>query len=142
MERRRILEIVIFGLWLMIAVVLVIDQNFDTNATIPIPEELKNDSGLSGKKHDVKRISVLSGDSFDIVLKDQKSTRILGKLNLNATQNAKKEVLDLLNNVTNPKVFLESKQVDGKWIVNIYFTQDGKEKTITDWLVSKNLVYQ
>lgn len=142
MERRRILEIVIFGLWLMIAVVLVIDQNFDTNATIPIPEELKNDSGLSGKKHDVKRISVLSGDSFDIVLKDQKSTRILGKLNLNATQNAKKEVLDLLNNVTNPKVVLESKQVDGKWIVNIYFTQDGKEKTITDWLVSKNLVYQ
>lgn len=142
MERRRILEIVIFGLWLMIAVVLVIDQNFDTNATIPIPEELKNDSGLSGKKYDVKRISVLSGDSFDIVLKDQKSTRILGKLNLNATQNAKKEVLDLLNNVTNPKVFLESKQVDGKWIVNIYFTQDGKEKTITDWLVSKNLVYQ
>jgi hypothetical protein len=126
----------------MIAVVLVIDQNFDTNATIPIPEELKNDSGLSGKKHDVKRISVLSGDSFDIVLKDQKSTRILGKLNLNATQNAKKEVLDLLNNVTNPKVVLESKQVDGKWIVNIYFTQDGKEKTITDWLVSKNLVYQ
>jgi hypothetical protein len=85
---------------------------------------------------------VLSGDSFDIVLKDQKSTRILGKLNLNATQNAKKEVLDLLNNVTNPKVVLESKQVDGKWIVNIYFTQDGKEKTITDWLVSKNLVYQ
>ncbi len=142
MERRRILEIVIFGLWLMIAVVLVIDQNFDTNATIPIPEELKNDSGLSGKKYDVKRISVLSGDSFDIVLKDQKSTRILGKLNLNATQNAKKEVLDLLNNVTNPKVFLESKQVDGKWIVNIYFAQDGKEKTITDWLVSKNLVYQ
>ncbi len=142
MERRRILEIVIFGLWLMIAVVLVIDQNFDTNATIPIPEELKNDSGLSGKKYDVKRISVLSGDSFDIVLKDQKSTRILGKLNLNATQNAKKEVLDLLNNVTNPKVVLESKQVDGKWIVNIYFTQDGKEKTITDWLVSKNLVYQ
>jgi len=142
MERRRILEIIIFGLWLMIAVVLVMNQNFDTNATIPIPEELKNDSGLSGKKYDVKRISVLSGDYFDIVLKDQKSTRILGKLNVNATQNAKQEVLDLFNHVTNPKVVLESKQVDGKWIVNIYFTQDGKEKTITDWLVSKNLIYQ
>jgi hypothetical protein len=83
----------------MIAVVLVMNQNFDTNATIPIPEELKNDSGLFGKKYDVKRISVLSGDYFDIVLKDQKSTRILGKLNLNATQNAKKEVLDLLNTI-------------------------------------------
>lgn len=142
MERRRILEIIIFGLWLMIAVVLVMNQNFDTNATIPIPEELKNDSGLSGKKYDVKRISVLSGDYFDIVLKDQKSTRILGKLNVNATQNAKQEVLDLFNHVTNPKVVLESKQVDGKWIVNIYFTQDGKEKTITDWLLSKNLIYQ
>jgi hypothetical protein len=126
----------------MIAVVLVMNQNFDTNATIPIPEELKNDSGLSGKKYDVKRISVLSGDYFDIVLKDQKSTRILGKLNVNATQNAKQEVLDLFNHVTNPKVVLESKQVDGKWIVNIYFTQDGKEKTITDWLLSKNLIYQ
>ena len=142
MERRRILEIIIFGLWLMIAVVLVMDQNFDTNATIPIPEELKVDKNLSGNKYNIKRISVLSGDSFDIVLKDQKSTRILGKLNVNATQNAKQEVLELLNHVTNPKVFLESKQVDGKWIVNIYFTQDGKEKTITDWLVSKNLVYQ
>jgi hypothetical protein len=142
MERRRILEIIIFGLWLMIAVVLVMDQNFDTNATIPIPEELKVDKNLSGNKYNIKRISVLSGDSFDIVLKDQKSTRILGKLNVNATQNAKQEVLELLNHVTNPKVVLESKQVDGKWIVNIYFTQDGKEKTITEWLVSKNLVYQ
>ena len=142
MERRRILEIIIFGLWLMIAVVLVMDQNFDTNATIPIPEELKVDKDLSGNKYNIKRISVLNGDSFDIVLKDQKSTRILGKLNVNATQNAKQEVLELLNHVTNPKVVLESKQVDGKWIVNIYFTQDGKEKTITEWLVSKNLVYQ
>jgi|FreactcultureFD7_1027221.scaffolds.fasta_scaffold02484_4 hypothetical protein len=142
MERRRILEIIIFGLWLMIAVVLVMDQNFDTNATIPIPEELKVDKNLSGNKYNIKRISVLNGDSFDIVLKDQKSTRILGKLNVNATQNAKQEVLELLNHVTNPKVVLESKQVDGKWIVNIYFTQDGKEKTITEWLVSKNLVYQ
>ena len=142
MERRRILEIIIFGLWLMIAVVLVMDQNFDTNATIPIPEELKVDKDLSGNKYNIKRISVLNGDSFDIVLKDQKSTRILGKLNVNATQNAKQEVLELLNHVTNPKVVLESKQIDGKWIVNIYFTQDGKEKTITEWLVSKNLVYQ
>ena len=142
MERRRILEIIIFGLWLMIAVVLVMDQNFDTNATIPIPEELKVDKNLSGNKYNIKRISVLNGDSFDIVLKDQKSTRILGKLNVNATQNAKQVVLELLNHVTNPKVVLESKQVDGKWIVNIYFTQDGKEKTITEWLVSKNLVYQ
>ena len=142
MERRRILEIIIFGLWLMIAVVLVMDQNFDTNATIPIPEELKVDKNLSGNKYNIKRISVLNGDSFDIVLKDQKSTRILGKLNVNATQNAKQEVLELLNHVTNPKVVLESKQVDRKWIVNIYFTQDGKEKTITEWLVSKNLVYQ
>jgi hypothetical protein len=142
MERRRILEIIIFGLWLMIAVVLVMDQNFDTNATIPIPEELKVDKNLSGNKYNIKRISVLNGDSFDIVLKDQKSTRILGKLNVNATQNAKQEVLELLNHVTNPKVVLESKQIDGKWIVNIYFTQDGKEKTITEWLVSKNLVYQ
>ena len=142
MERRRILEIIIFGLWLMIAVELVMDQNFDTNATIPIPEELKVDKNLSGNKYNIKRIFVLNGDSFDIVLKDQKSTRILGKLTVNATQNAKQEVLELLNHVTTPKVVLESKQIDGKWIVNIYFTQDGKEKTITEWLVSKNLVYQ
>lgn len=145
MERRRIIELVIFGLWLTIAVVLFIHYQKDTNKVVPLPDKLVAPivpESEKGKRFDVRKVIVLHGDSFDITMKDEGSTRILGKLPVMATENAKEKVLDLLNHSTNPKVVLREKQPDGRWTIDFFFTNNGKELNLSEWLSSNNLVYK
>jgi len=145
MERRRIIELVIVGLWLTIAVVLFIHYQRDTNETVPIPDRLVVPTvpkSEKGKRFDVRRVIVLRGDSFDITMKDEGNTRILGKLSIMATENAKGKVLDLLNHSTNPKVVLREKQPDGRWTIDFFIVNNGKEVSLVDWLSSNNLVYK
>jgi len=145
MDRRRIIELVIVGLWLTIAVVLFIHYQKDTNKAVPIPDKLVAPTvpeSEKGKRFDVSRVIVLRGDSFDMTMKDEGSTRILGKLPVMATENAKEKVLDLLNHSTNPKVVLREKQPDGRWTIDFFFTNNEKEQNLVEWLSSNNLVYK
>lgn len=146
MERRRVIELVIVGLWLTIAVVLFIHYQKDTNKAVPIPDKLVAPTvpeSEKGKRFDVRKVTVLRGDSFDITMKDEANTRILGKLPVMATENAKGKVLDLLNHSTNPKVVLREKQPDGRWTIDFFFTNnDGKEINLVEWLSSNNMVYK
>jgi len=133
MDRRRIIELVIVGLWLTIAVVLFIHYQKDTNKAVPIPDKLVAPTvpeSEKGKRFDVSRVIVLRGDSFDMTMKDEGSTRILGKLPVMATENAKEKVLDLLNHSTNPKVVLREKQPDGRWTIDFFFTNNEKEQNL------------
>lgn len=95
-----------------------------------------------GKKYDVRKVTVLRGDTFDLTMKDKDNTRILGKLSVMATDNAKEKVLDVLNHSTNPRVVLREKQSDGRWTIDFYFTNNGKEVNLVEWLSSNNLVYK
>jgi hypothetical protein len=145
MERRRIIELVIVGLWLTIAVVLFIHYQKDNNKVVPIPDKLVAPTvpeSEKGKRFDVRKVTVLRGDSFDIIMKDEGNTRILGKLPVMATEDAKGKVLDLLNHSTNPKVVLREKQPDGRWTIDFFFVSNGTEMNLSEWLSSNNLVYK
>ena len=143
MGHRRIIELVIVGLWLTIATVLFIHYSRDKGAP-PVPESLVPPvfHPEKGKKYEVRKLTVLRGDSFDLTIKDN-DTRILAKLPVTATENAKSKVLDLLNHCTNPKVVLRDRQPDSHWTIDFYFTNtEGKEVNLVEWLSSNNLVYK
>ena len=146
MDRRRTMELVVLGLWLTIAVVLFIHYQKDTDKVAPIPDKLVAPTvpeSEKGKRFEARRVIVLRGDSFDITIKDASNTRILGKLPVMATDNAKEKVLDLLNHSTNPKVVLQEKQPDGRWTIDFFFVNsEGKEVNLVEWLSSNNLVYK
>lgn len=144
MERRRVIEIVIIGLWLTIAVVLYLHYSRNRESP-PVPEKLAVPTvpdSEKGKKYDVSKVTVLRGDTFDLTMKDTANTRILGKLSVMATDNAKAKVLDVLNHSTNPRVVLREKQPDGRWTIDFFFTNGGKEHNMVEWLSSNNLVYK
>lgn len=142
MDRRRVMSLVVVGLWLIIALVLFLHYNRDKMAT-PLPDKLAAPADAEkGKKYDVRTVVVLRGDTFDLTIKDKDNSRIMGKLPVIATENAKQKVLDQLNHSTNPKVVLREKQPDGRWTIDFFFTSNGKEVNLVEWLGSNNLVYK
>lgn len=145
MDRKRVFELVIIGLWLMIAIIMAIRYNQNYFDALPMPEKLTMPAvpeSQKGKEFDIRKVIVLNGDTFDLTLKDDGSTRILGKLNVLSTANAKEEVVDLFNHVSSPKVVLREKQLDGRWIVDIFVIKDNQKINLSEWLVSNNLVYK
>lgn len=141
---RRSLEFIIAFLWLLIAVSLFYVDNGERKV-LPDPpiEQFDNDKQIEVKsKFDLKKVIVLSSNSFDLTLKDEKSTRILSKLNVVVAEDAKQKIIDLLNNVSNPQVRLVEKQADGKWVVEIFFILDGQDANLLSWLEAKNLIYK
>lgn len=94
----------------------------------------------SGNRYDVRRITVLRGDTFDITLSN--NSRVLAKLPIMAVEEAKKKVLDLFNHGSSPRVVLREKQPDGRWVVELYLTHSGTEVNLTEWLESNKLVYK
>ena len=97
------------------------------------------------KKYDVKKITVIDGNTFDLSIRNSLSedlmARILGEIPLKATIDAKKKVIELLNKVENPIVFLDKKLDNGKWIIEISFSLEGKDIQLTSWMKENNLVY-
>lgn len=145
MERRRVFEIVTIGLWLTIAVVLYLHYTRKADTSLPVPENLvlpDLSSSIEGKKYEISKIIVLRGDTFDITLKDNDKTRVLGVLSVPATDDSKEKVLDLLNNSVKPHVVLKKKQDDNRWLIELYFTNDDKVLNLSEWLVLNKLVYK
>ena len=144
MEHRRMIELVIVGLWLAIAIVLCIHYNRNNKEVAPIPDNLIpiTQNTLKGKSFSVRRVIVLHGDSFDLTVNDKENIRLLGKLPVMATENSKEKVLDLLNHSTKPRVVLREKQSDGHWTIDFFFISNDKEINLVEWLSSNNLVYK
>ena len=143
MGRKRIMETIFLGLWIMIAVSIFVHYNKKYNNPVKIPDKLKIKDDLEiNKIYNIKRITILSGDSFDVSIYDKSESRLLSKLNLVAVADSKNIVLKLFNNITNPKIKLIKKDIDGKWVVDIFFKQDDKELSLSEWLVRQNLVYK
>lgn len=144
MGRRRIIELVVLGLWLAIAVVLYIHNKNQQNNPTPVPDKLLPQIPESevGKQYEVKKVTVVRGDSFDLTIKDGNDSRILARLSVAAVENAKGKVLDVLNHCTKPRVVLREKQPDGRWTIDFFFTSEGKEINLADWLAANKLVYK
>lgn len=145
MGRRRIIELVVLGLWLAIAVVLYIHYKGHHNDPTPVPDKLlpQISDTEQGKVYEIKKVTVVSGDSFDLTIKDGNDSRILVKLTVAAVENAKGKVLDVLNHSTKPRVVLKEKQPDGHWTVDFFFTNEkGEEINLAEWLAANKLVYK
>lgn len=143
MDRKRALELVIMGLWLLIAIILTISKN-NHQSEAPLPNELSLPiipQSDKGKSFDVQRITVLRGDYFDLTMTDDQ-TRILGELTVNATENSKAKVIDLFNHSDSPRVILLEKKPNGHWIIDFFFKQNDIELNLVDWLTKNKLVYK
>ena len=143
MGQKRIVEIIFLGLWIIIAFSIFVHYNKKYNETLEIPKELKIKNDLEiNKIYKIKKITVLQGDLFDVSVHDNEKSRLLCKLNLNAVDNSKNSVLNLFNNSFNPRMRLIRKDIDGKWFVEIFLTNNGKDIDLSKWLFEQNLVYK
>lgn len=141
---RKALEVVIAGLWILIALsIFFVDKTEGLTPVDPPIEQFDNDKPIEvQQKISIKKIIVISANSFDLTLKDQENTRVLTRLKVNVADEAKQKLIDLFNTISNPQVQLLEKQADGKWAVEIFFTIDEQEQNLVSWLESKNLVYK
>jgi hypothetical protein len=143
MGQKRIIEVIFLGLWIIIGFSIFVHYAKKYNNPVEIPNKLKiKDSLELNKIYQLKRITVVKGDLFDVSIYDKDSSRLFVKLNLNAVEDSKSSVLNLINNSINPKLKLIKKDIDGKWVVEIYLNFEQKEISLAEWLVSKNLVYK
>ena len=112
---------------------------------MPIPQEsvVKESGALkSGKEFSVRRIAVIDGSTYDVLLKDDDSTRVLCELDVKATSDAKSKVLDLLNASQQPNLKLVKRQDNGKWLVDMSVTENGRQVNLSAWLKENKLVYR
>lgn len=104
---------------------------------------------ISKKKHapvifqqkvSISKLKVLRADTFDCTLKDK--SRLLAKLPVYATDDAKDFVVGIMNHGSSPKIILNEKQKDGCWKVDFFINHNGKEVNLSNLLSEKNLVYK
>ena len=88
----------------------------------------------------IKRVQVVRGDQFDLLLEDD--SRVMAKLKVVTADSAKSQVIDLLNRCENPKVRLVKKQSDGTWLVDFLVTVGNQEIDLAVWLADKKLVFK
>ena len=138
MGKSKILEITIFGLWLFIAVVLFLRMQTTEVATVPIVNEDK----VQKQPYEVKKISVIDGNTFDVMLKDKDITRVFAVIPVKGVTESKKKLIELFNHCENPKILMKQKDKDGKWTVDFTMKYDSKEINLVDWMKSNNLVYE
>ena len=144
MRQTKIVELVILGLWLTLAVTYFAKTRYQEK-DVPVPHEsVVRESGSlkSGAEYSVRRIAVLDGSTYDILLKDDDGTRVLCELDVKATSDAKSKVLDLLNASRQPLVKLVKRQETGRWLVDLSVTEDGKNLNLSSWLRENKLVYR
>lgn len=123
-------------MWLSIAILLYLRTKNESFQSKTETIEIKIDSRV-----DVKKITVIDGNTYDLVLNDSKLDRVLVSLSVKATTDSKNKVIELLNVSSSPRVVLKTKMGD-LWLAEIFFTNNGKEQSISEWLVQNNLVYK
>lgn len=107
-----------------------------------IPEKIKQVGENVIEKHipqEVSKIIVINGSEFDILLTNNK--RFRGILKVTAASDAKKSVVNFINNSTKPRV-IRYEQVAGSWIIDIILENNGKDIDLATWLRDNKLVYE
>jgi len=91
----------------------------------------------------VVKIRVISGNEFDITLKDGK--RIHGLLGVAVPtgqgNEVSKAVQDLINHSENPRVELLEKDKDN-WKVELYLKVKGKDVRLSEWLRQNRMTWE
>ena len=95
-----------------------------------------NPAQIFSEKYDVKRIRVIEGNEFDLLLTDGR--RIHARLQVKTPQEAKDRVVTRINLSTEPQVILHEQIKEGTWVVDLVFN----EGSLTDWLYEEGLVWE
>lgn len=139
-SKNKYLESIILVLWLAIAGMLYFNVN-KSNQFIA-NEEVNKESNLAGNTYKIKKISVIESNSFDITFLDQdkKVVRILAKIAVKPTSEAREAIINLLNNIKQPEIVVLDKN-EMNYLVEIYFNNYEKKSSLTEWLTEQNLLY-
>jgi len=91
----------------------------------------------------VKKINVIGGDEFDLVLEDDRRIRAI--LDVRSTPDAKAKVLAFLNQCVSPRIVVQQHK-NNVWVVSMYVTADNSngekvEISLSKWLKEKRLIY-
>lgn len=98
----------------------------------------------TGEKIAIKRIRVISGHEFDILLENKK--RIHGQLRVvtptGPGSEAARKVTALLNSCTDPKVEMFESNDDFLWKVELYFKVNKEDVVLSEWLRRNGLIWE
>jgi hypothetical protein len=133
---RRISEILVLFLWLAIAFLIFQKTQNKTEDVVQSPIIEKTQERIQ-----VKKITVIDGSSYDLVLNDIKYNRVLCNLPVKSTAEAKNKIINMLNESSNPYVVLKTKAGD-RWLVELFFTYEGREYSMSEWLDSNKMIYK
>jgi len=134
--QNRMFEFIILGLWLCIAIVLHIQIDIAKNGAPLIAKSLN----LSEEEINVRKISILGNNLFQIVLDEDSSLKtIIGRIDCDHINCEDADLKKLLRKISSPKVVLIHKQ-DEVWLLKINFILEGKRMSLRKWLDSQNLV--
>ena len=98
-----------------------------------------DDSVFIKGPYPVQTIQVIQGHEFDITYSNG---RLHGKLPVSTPPEAKLAIARLLNDSTNPKLYLLSKSADGDfWFIKLVVLNEAKEVDLESWLKAKNLAW-
>ena len=88
---------------------------------------------------DVKAIIVIGSNEFDIILADD--NRVDGRLKINVPEDCKSKIIEIINKATLPKIVLFD-YVDDMWIMDLKLTIDGKQISLTDYLIENKMFFK
>lgn len=91
-----------------------------------------------GRNIPVSQVRVISGHEFIVRLSDDSYLNTV--LVVNSVPEAHREVVRLFNSekVAYPSIVL-LEELDNSWVVDILFEYEGRNTTLTEWLLNQNL---
>lgn len=131
------------ALWIAIAGMLFFNINKKNQLLINGDVIVKNGSEYISETYPVHKITVLDSNTFDLVLRDkQENFRILAKLPVKVTVEAKNKTINLLNQINKPEVHILKKDEEGYYLIELHFIQGSNKTNLKDWLQQNNFLYE
>jgi hypothetical protein len=140
---KKLFEICMLALWIAIAGMLFFNINKKNQLFVNGDVIVKNGSEYISETYPVHKITVLDSNTFDLVLRNkQENFRILAKLPVKVTAEAKNKIINLLNQINKPEVHILKKDEEGYYLIELHFIQGSNKTNLKDWLQQNNFLYE
>lgn len=128
---KRLFDLIVLGLWLLIAIVVYIRGDIYTNGYKAI-----NASILSSEKEiPIEQIFVLDSNLFEIVFAENSKT-IISKVDSDVDL-SRDEMILLFKKIKDPRFVFIFKNPNDTWLVKINFFLDGRRTSLDKWILEK-----
>lgn len=140
---KKVFEICMLVLWIAIAGMLFFNINKKNQLLVNGDVIVKNGSEYISETYPVHKITLLDSNTFDLILRDKQETfRILAKLPVKVTAEAKSKTINLLNQIKKPEVHILKKDDEGYYLIELHFIQESNKISLADWLQQNNFLYE